>query len=171
MLEKIRIWGNFLLSRKWKLFCVNKDAPGVHKKKSTIFQEYRMECALKSVDAGSSLRAASRKFDLPYSTLRRRFCNQANKIGRPPIFSEYQQRSLMKALSYQCLTFKKVRRRAYIFGKKFKCQVTSHWEHPPNCWSRMDDWFSKEVFASQLIYCQRKVLPKKRFCLRQMHGK
>ena len=67
MLEKIRIWGNFLLSRKSKLYiCVDRDAPGVHKKRSTIFQDYRMECALKSVDAGSSLRAAARKFNLPY---------------------------------------------------------------------------------------------------------
>ena len=97
------------------------------KKRSTIFQEYRMECALKSVDAGSSLRAASRKFNLPYSTLRRRFCNQANKIGRPPIFSEYQQRSLLKALSYQCLTFEKMRRRAYIFGKNLNVKLPATW--------------------------------------------
>ena len=112
--------------RYW-LYCVNRDAPGVHKKRSTIFQEYRMECALKSVDAGSSLRAASRKFNLPYSTLRRRFCNQANKIGRPPIFSEYQQRSLLKALSYQCLTFEKMRRRAYIFGKNLNVKLPATW--------------------------------------------
>ena len=102
----------------------------VNKRKTAkAYQGHRMECALKSLDGSLSLRAAERKFKVPFSTLRRRHSEQMVKsVGKPPIFTERQQKSMMKALSFHRCTFQEMRKKAFLFGSNMNAKWPANWK-------------------------------------------
>ena len=102
----------------------------VYKRKTAkAYQGYKMECALKSLDGNLSLRAAARKFNVPFSTLRRRHSEQMVKsVGKPPIFTERQKKSMMKALSFHRCTFQEMRKNAFVFGSNMNAKLPANWK-------------------------------------------
>ena len=102
----------------------------VYKRKTAkAYQRYKMECALNSLDGNLSLRAAARKFNVPFSTLRRRHSEQmVRSIGKPPIFTERQQKSMMKALSFHRCTFEEMRKKAFVFGSNMNAKLPANWK-------------------------------------------
>ena len=109
--------------------------PRNYKRKTTnSFQGYKIDFAVKAIDAGSSIRLAAKNYGVTFSTLRRFYqrkdvANYASlKVGRRSLFTEYQQRSLFKALSFHESTRKQLRRKVFIFARSMKVDLPSSWK-------------------------------------------
>ena len=104
------------------------------RKTTNSFQGYKIDFAVKAIDAGSSIRLAAKNYGVAFSTLRRFYqrkdvANYASlKVGRRSLFTEYQQRSLFKALCFHESTRKQLRRKVYIFASSMKVDLPSSWK-------------------------------------------
>ena len=97
------------------------------RKTAKAYHGYRMECALKTLDGNLSLRAAAWKFNMPFTTLRRRHSDQMVKsVGKP--VNERRQKSMMKALSFHRCTFQEMRKKALVFGSNMNTKLPANWK-------------------------------------------
>ena len=118
-----------MFSRRW----LNMPRNYVRKTTNSL-QGYKIDFAVKAIDAGSSIRLAAKNYGVAFSTLRRFYqrkdvANYASlKVGRRSLFTEYQQRSLFKALSFHESTRKQLRRKVYIFARSMKVDLPSSWK-------------------------------------------
>ena len=51
-----------------------------------------------------------------------------SKTGRPALFSEYQQKTIFKALSFTYLTVKQLRKHVFLFSKNMRVQIPASWK-------------------------------------------
>ena len=101
----------------------------VRKRSANTSVGYLKIVAKQKVERGSSIREASRRTGVPYSTLRRFVLNEScSKTGRPALFSEYQQKTIFKALSFTYLTVKQLRKHVFLFSKNMRVQIPASWK-------------------------------------------
>ena len=103
------------------------------RKISKPFQGYRIDFAIQSIKAGSSIRLASRNFNVPYSTLRRTLKTNVEryaltKVGRPSFLTDYQQRTIFKALTFHSSTFSQLRKKIFTFVGNMNVKMPISWK-------------------------------------------
>ena len=101
----------------------------VRKRFANTSMGYLKTVAKQKVERGSSIQEASRGTGVPYSTLRRFVLNEScSKTGRPALFSEYQQKTIFKALSFTYLTVKQLRKHVFLSSKNLRVQIPASWK-------------------------------------------
>ena len=101
----------------------------VRKRSANTSMGYLKTVAKQKVERGSYIREASRRTGVPYSSLRPFVLNEScSKTGRPALFSENQQKTIFKALSFTYLKVKQLRRPVFLFSKNMRVRIPASWK-------------------------------------------
>ena len=117
----------------FKIFDLTKMPRNYVRKTSKPFQGYRFDLAVNAIKNGCTIRMAARNFGVAYTTLwrhqQRNVPNYASvKAGRSSLFTDYQQRTLFKALSFHTLSFSELRKKVFVFAVNMNVKLPHNWK-------------------------------------------